>query len=62
MPVTNRLITSDNIGLESFSTDANIDESCNHIDYGSNWLAYVGKSISTIYNTLLMMTNTGITP
>jgi hypothetical protein len=45
-----RLLTSDNIELESFLTDANIDESCNRTHYGSNWLACVGKSILTFYN------------
>ena len=43
-------IRSDNIELESFMTDANIDASCNRTHYGSNWVVCVGKSILMIYN------------
>ena len=43
-------------------TDANIDESCNRIHYGSNWVVCVVISISKIHNCLLKTTNTGITP
>jgi hypothetical protein len=43
-------IRSDNIELESFLTDANIDASCHRTHYGSNWVICVGKSISTLYN------------
>ena len=46
----------------SFLTDANIDASCNRTHYGSNWVVCLGKSILTIYNWLLTMTNTRITP
>ena len=47
---TQGLLTSDKIELESFSTDANIDESCNRTHYGSNWVVCVGKSILMFYN------------
>jgi hypothetical protein len=62
----NLLLSSDiiyhTIDFSLFLTDANIDESCNRTHYGSNWVVYVGKSILTIYNRLLMMINTRITP
>ena len=62
----NLLFSSDiichSINLSSFLTDANIDASCSRTLCGSNRLVYVGKSISPIYNWLLMMTNTRITP
>jgi len=45
-----------------FSTDANIDESCNRTLHGPNWVVCVGISISILYNRLLTMTNTRITP
>ena len=48
------LLTSDIIyhafDFSSFSTDANIDESCYRTLHGSNRVVCVGKSISTIYN------------
>ena len=50
------------VDFAPFSTDANIDASCNRPHYGSNWLVCVGKSILMIYNRLLIMINTRISP
>ena len=38
------------------------DASCNRSHYGSNWLVFVGKSVLSFYNWLLLTTNAWITP
>ena len=48
--------------FSSLFTDANIDASCNRTLYDPNWVVCVDKPILTIYNWLLMMKNTRITP